>query len=128
MIDCVFCKKEIRINKMTRHLRTHNTPFGNSVREEGIPQYDKKYKRVATKMVEARMMDCAVCKKEIRSNNMTRHLRTHNTPYGKAVRQEGVPQHVKKGPSTRKDYSVFSKYVARKLFPVLPSSSNQIYQ
>ena len=43
------------------------------------------------------MIDCAVCKKEIRSNNMTRHLRTHNTPYGKAVRQEGVPQHDKKG-------------------------------
>jgi hypothetical protein len=28
---------------------------------------------------------------------MARHLRTHNTPYGKAVRQEGVPQHDKKG-------------------------------
>jgi len=43
------------------------------------------------------MKDCPVCKKEIRSNNLTRHMRTHNTPYGKAVRQEGVAQHDRKG-------------------------------
>ena len=43
------------------------------------------------------MHDCKVCKKQIRSNNMTRHLRTHNTPYGKAVREVGVAIHDKKG-------------------------------
>lgn len=30
------------------------------------------------------MIDCTVCKKEIRSNNMTRHMRTHSkAPYKK---------------------------------------------
>ena len=45
------------------------------------------------------MIDCAVCKKEIRSNNMQRHLRTHQTPYGKKVVEEQVraPQHDRKG-------------------------------
>jgi hypothetical protein len=46
-----------------------------------------------------RMIDCAVCKKEIRSNNMQRHLRTHQTPYGKKVVEEQVraEKHDRKG-------------------------------
>jgi hypothetical protein len=34
--------------------------------------------------------DCPVCKKEIRSDNFQRHLRTHKTPYGKKVIDEQV--------------------------------------
>lgn len=36
-------------------------------------------------MGKCRMIDCTVCKKEIRSNNMTRHMRTHRTPYEKKI-------------------------------------------
>ena len=51
------------------------------------------------------MIDCKVCKKEIRSNNMTRHLRTHNTPYGREAREVGVPEYTKKG------YNFFMTFV-----------------
>jgi hypothetical protein len=51
------------------------------------------------------MHDCKVCKKQVRSDNMTRHLRTHDTPYGRSIREVGVPEKDKKG------YNFFMTFV-----------------